>query len=188
MCSATVTHGSVILCCYIWLHMTTKQRNSCLPGKLSRVSKPKIQFFISTWPLTLLPNNRNGKAWRGMTTCFPSVESLSWREADPFCVLQKSSELQLPRRSDRDVQHQGQGSHLKVTFQSTQHMLPVLFSLALPAAVILHPYLSLCLTFLSFGFLLLPPTFSFCPPSTSPSFSTIPWSVICWRGSGEKLA
>lgn len=59
-------------------------------------------------------------------------------------------------RSDGEVQHQGQGSHLKVTFQSTQQMLPIYLRLALSPVLVLHHYLSLplLLHWLSFTFLL----------------------------------
>lgn len=84
------------------------------------------------------------------------------------------------KRSDREVRHQGQGSHLKVTFQSTQQMLPICHSWALSPALILHPYLvlsasrCLCITFSFFchcssAFLLflilLPLHLSLLPPS-----------------------
>ncbi len=69
-------------------------------------------------------------------------------------------------RSDREVWHQGQGSHLKVTFQSTQQLLPIYLSARFTS---LSPPLaaSPALFWLSFAFLLflilLP------PPLPSPS-------------------
>lgn len=93
-------------------------------------------------------------------------------------------------RSDREVRHQGQGSHLKVTFQSTQQMLPIYLSSALSPVLVLHSYLPTppplsaspalfsLLAFLCFSHFAT-------PPPTSSSFH-LPRSVTCWRGSREE--
>lgn len=128
---------------------------------------------------------------------FPFAQSLSWTgavfyERSVLCptLSHQNYNSQVEWRSDREVWHQGRGSHLKVTFQSTQQMPPIYLSSVLSAALILHPHLflslclplllpltSLCLFWLSFAFLLV--LFFACLP-------TLPCSVMCWRGNREE--
>ena len=130
---------------------------------------------------------------------FLFAESLSWTGAilSEICfvsyISHQNYNSQGEWRSDREVWHQGQGSHLKVTFQSTQQMLPIYLSSALspsPHFTSLSLSLSLRLSLplylaFSFGLLLIPSSYSFAPLLTSPP-STIPRSVTCWRGSREE--
>lgn len=86
-----------------------------------------------------------------------------------------------------EVRHQRQGGHLKVTFQSTQQMLPIsrlylLSSFYIPISSSLRPSLppALFLFWLSFAFLLFltpPPP----PPTTSPSFHQPPLCDVLTR-------
>lgn len=148
----------------------------------------KSNYLIHTWHNDLWLNTqmvnfrRAQRAAGGPRNCFfPFAQSLSWagaifHERSVFVsyISHQNYNSQGEWRSDREVWHQGRGSHLKVTFQSTQQMLPIYLSSALSAGHILHshPSLFFCLSlpvdlFFS-GFLLLSSSFSFLSPPLLP--------------------
>lgn len=164
----------------------------------------KSNYLIHTWHNDLWLNiqmvnfSRTHRTTGGMTNssffCWKLILNwghILWEICFVSYISHQNYNSQGEWGSDREVRHQGQGSHLKVTFQSTQQMLPIYLSPALSPVLVLHPYLflppplsaslALFLFWLSFAFLL----FLTSPPPHLPP-STIPRSVTCWRGSRQE--
>ena len=111
--------------------------------------------------------SRTHRATGGMRNCFPFCWELILNCSyilEEICfvsnISHQSCNSQGEWGSDREVWLQGHGSHLKVTFQSTQQVLPICLSSALSPALVLHAYLSLslphCYLAFPFRFLFLP--------------------------------
>lgn len=139
--------------------------------------------------------SRIHRATGGMRNCFSFCWGLIfnwgyilWKICFVSYISHQNYNSQGEWRSDREVLHQGQGSHLKVTFQSMQQMPPIYLSSVLSAALVLHPHLFLspplsCCLHISLSF---PAFFCFPPLSHFARLPALPCSVMCWRGNREE--